>query len=520
VGVSGEGFWASRFQKLDGKRMAHLNRCRRCAELTIPSLLPPEGADENTPLPTPYQGVGANAVNNLTAKLLLTLMPPNSPFFRMDIDEVELEKLKEDLGDQQVKTRINKKLALLERRAVKWVERLAYRVQLFKAIRLLVVSGNALIEKVLETGKLKIHRLDKYVVRRDGDGNVRELVIREKVSLSDLPEEMRPEKDDPKRPHDEDNIDLFTFAVWTGKQWEYGQEALGKTVPDSEGTAPKGKLPFIVLTWTLADGENYGRGHVEDYLGDFHSLDSLSEALLDGAQLAALVKFLVDPNGMTNIEDVRSAPNGGYAPGTPDDIHALSLDKYADFKTAYEQSIRIEERLSRAFLLVHSIQRNAERVTAEEIRLMAQELEDALGGVYSVLAQELQRPLAELVVDDMRKKNALPPLPAVELTIVTGFDALGRGHDLARLQTFLQNITPMGEQAIQLYINVANYIERVAAALGMDTSGLVKTEEEVAQAQQNGQMMGLLEKLGPQIMKLMQEQGGMGGATEGAAGGQ
>ena len=47
--------------------------------------------------------------------------------------------------------------------------------------------------------------------------------------------------------------------------------------------------------------------------------------------------------------------------------------------------------------------RSAERVTAEEVRYMAQELETALGGVYSILSQEFQYPFVNLLLGRMEQ---------------------------------------------------------------------------------------------------------------------
>ena len=59
---------------------------------------------------------------------------------------------------------------------------------------------------------------------------------------------------------------------------------------------------------------------------------------------------------------------------------------------AYEMMGRIEQRLQFAFLLNASVQRQAERVTATEVQLIANELNDALGGVYGILTTEFQLP--------------------------------------------------------------------------------------------------------------------------------
>src|SRR3546814_4755557 len=71
---------------------------------------------------------------------------------------------------------------------------------------------------------------------------------------------------------------------------------------------------------------------------------------------------------------------GDYVTGYVDKSKALQLDKTMDFSVASQVAERLELRLSHAFMLQSGTVRNAERVTAEEIRAMAQELENVLGG--------------------------------------------------------------------------------------------------------------------------------------------
>jgi len=68
---------------------------------------------------------------------------------------------------------------------------------------------------------------------------------------------------------------------------------------------------------------------------------------------------------------------------------------------------------------------------------MAGELEDALGGIYSILTQELQLPLIKLM---MLTSKVTFPEGLVEPVIVTGVEALGRGHDYNKLVQFAQTL--------------------------------------------------------------------------------
>lgn len=137
---------------------------------------------------------------------------------------------------------------------------------------------------------------------------------------------------------------------------------------------------------------------------------------------------------------------------------------------------------------------------------MAQDLEDALGGMYTVLAQEFQLPLVSLFSARMEKRKNVPKLPP-ELdnpTITTGIDALGRGQDLRNLDSFLIGLGEnFGPEIIGRYVNFGEAIKRRAAALGIDTAGLIKTDEQVKQAEQQAQMQELATNLGPDAIKAM-----------------
>lgn len=130
---------------------------------------------------------------------------------------------------------------------------------------------------------------------------------------------------------------------------------------------------------------------------------------------------------------------------------------------------------------------------------MAQELEDALGGIYSVLSIEFQLPLVRRILTLLARKKKLPKLPeaAVKPVITTGFEALGRGHDLRKLLTF-KSILDGLEGGMQ-YINVSDYLSRAAQGIGLDVAGLVKTQEQVAEERQQAAMMQMGQQVVPSV---------------------
>jgi hypothetical protein len=166
------------------------------------------------------------------------------------------------------------------------------------------------------------------------------------------------------------------------------------------------------------------------------------------------------------------------------------MEKFNDFRVARETLETTERRLAAAFLLNQSVQRDAERVTAEEIRFLANELETSLGGIYSLLSHELQLPLIRRIIAVLEREKKLPILPkdSVEPIIITGFEALGRGNDANKLATFLKTAAAiLGPEAVVQYTNVSDAMKRLGTGFGIDMKGLIKTAEQVQQEQQQAQ---------------------------------
>ena len=147
--------------------------------------------------------------------------------------------------------------------------------------------------------------------------------------------------------------------------------------------------------------------------------------------------------------------------------------------------------------------RNAERVTAEEVRLTQLELEQQLGGIFSLLTTSFLIPYLDRTLLVLQRSNELPKLPKdiIRPAIVAGVNALGRGQDQEALTMFMQTIAQtVGPEALMNFINPIEAIKRLAAAQGIDVLNLVKTEEQLGaekeEKMQNQQQQTLLEQAG------------------------
>ena len=486
----------ARYRQLEQTRQSYLDRARDCSELTIPSLIPQDVHNETSDLYTPFQGIGARGVNNLASKLSIALMPPNSPFFRF---MVEPYTLKEMAQDEAARTSIEQQLGEYERAVMSEIETSGDRVAMHEALKHLIVGGNVLLH--VGADKTRVIHLDSYVVSRAPSGDVLEIVVVEHVSPNAL-DKATAANISGKLEGDEKTVEVYTHIERKNEFFNVYQEVKGTVVSGSKGRYKKGSVPFLPLRFSRIDGEDYGRGFVEELLGDLRSLEGLSQAIVEGAAAAAKVLFMVNPNGTTRMRTIAQAENTAIIEGNRNDVSVLQMDKFNDFRVAYQAMAGIEERLSQQFMLQSSVQRNGERVTAEEIRYLAGELEDTLSGIYSILSQEFQLPYVNRKIDVLTKAKKLPKLPdnIVKPTIVTGMEALGRGHDLRKLDMFIQGMTQaLGPEVLQQYVNLQDYIKRRATALGIETEGLIKSQEQIAQEQQQAMQMQMMQQAAPGV---------------------
>ena len=486
----------ARFEQLQGDRSTFLRRAQDASKLTIPALIP-ETTGNSAKLKTPFQAVGARGVNSLASKLLIALLPPSTPFFKLSIDSLEL--MKE--GQEGLETEIDKGLRVIEAALMNEIEISNDRVAMFEALKHLIVGGNVLL--YLTDNGLKVYHLNRYVCKRDDVGNVLEIITKETVHPQALPSdflEMIKKKENYDAEDFDEDLDIYTCIKRYGDEFTWFQECKGEKIPGTDGNSKIDVSPWICLRWVRIDGEDYGRGYVEEYQGDLISLEALMQAIIEGAAASAKTLFLVNPNGVTRAATLAKAPNGAIREGTAADISTLQVNKGGDFQIAFAAIQRIESRLEYAFLMSRSIQRDAERVTAAEVSIMANELENSLGGIYSILTQEFQLPYLKRRMHMLVRSGKAPKLPdkLVKPKIVTGLQGLGRGNDRAKLVEFIGTVSQaLGPDIMRQYMNVDEAIKRLANSIGIDTANLVKTQEQIQQEMEMQQQQQLIQHLGP-----------------------
>ena len=544
---------AARYARLTSNRSVFLDVARECSRLSVPYLMPPSGSASGTKLQTPWQAVGAKGVNVMASKLMLSLFPVNQKFFKLQISDGKLAQDPE--VDAAARSEIDLVLSKMERVVMQHVNESSDRVVLHQAFKHLVVTGNVLL--FLGKKGIKLYPLDRFVCVRDGEGTVTEIVTVEAIDRQFLPKDFfrkTPKTDafvqpdnhtgddgagsiaDLKLDPHNNEIAVYTWAKLQDGQWRWHQEADDRVIPDTESAAPKSKTQWLALRFNVVDGEDYGRGRIEEYLGDLKSLESLSQAIVEGSAAAAKVIFTVSPSATTKPNQLAQAQSGAIIQGRPDDVGVIQVGKTADFKTAYDMISMLTQRLAEAFLVLNV--RQSERTTAEEIRAVQNELNEQLGGIWGNLTTELLQPYVNRKLSELQRAKMLPSFPKGMIfpTVVAGLEGVGRAQDREALMLFMQTISQtLGPEVMSNFLKPSEAIKRLAASAGIDYLGLVKTDEELAQEQQASQQaqqqQTVMEQMGqlagspmmdpqknPQIMEMMNVQANQGQAPDGAAG--
>lgn len=490
-----------------------ISKCEMYARWTLPQLM----ADVYTTkgvnavvVERDYQEMGAILVNHLATKLARLLFPTSYPFFRV-ATSAEFEAVGANAGIPP--NQIQAGLARLEMDASKRLFMNSGYAQLILALKHLIVTGNALIHR--GKNKCTTYGIQSFAVRRAGDGTMLDCVLREFTYVEALSPELQNAlraKDKQRYSRDEQQVELYTRVHRATKGdevvYEVSQEI--DTLPVGEGsTYPEHLCPWFVPTWSLLAGEHYGRGMIEDFAGGFASLSDLSEgAALYSIEIMRVV-HLVGAAGGTDIDDLRNAETGEYVRGDAQAVQALESGDAGKLQQIENKIDRVFTRLAKAFMYQGNT-RDAERVTAYEIQVEAQEAENALGGVYSALSQGIQVPLAHVLCTEAAPKSLAGLIDgSLKLDVVAGIPALGRTSDVQNLMMAAQEVATVVPIAqMDPRISPTKVVDLILAGRSVDTDAVFYSEEEQAamQAAQAAQAQGQQQMLQAESLGAAAEQ--------------
>jgi hypothetical protein len=482
-----------------------IEKSKLYAHWTVPALMVDVETSHNGKqqgLERDYQEVGALLVNNLSTKLSGLLFPASRPFFKIDASADLLQKANEK---GMTPSEVASGLARLEMDSCKRLFINASYAQVVQAVKHLIVTGNVLLYRDAKDCKTVAYGLQSYALQRSSTGRMLDCVLREGVAFITLPEAIRTAlRTKHAAKYSADRIDKGNCTVELYTRIEYVPAAKGKSehylvtqeaddVPVGDaGTFPPHLCPWQAPTWTHVAGENYGRGLVEEYAGGFAKLSDVSHAQALYIIEALRVINLVAPGSGTDIDALSNAETGEYVTGTPDSVNAHETGASQKLEEARQIISELFGNLAKAFMYKGST-RDAERVTATELRMDAQEAEATLGGVYSSLAESMQVPFAHLLITEVSPES-LPEIigGGIKLNVVAGIPALGRANDIQNLLEAAQEIAAILPVFVQSdkRMDPQRIIDMILAGRSVDVEVLRKSPaqlKEEADAAAQGQ---------------------------------
>lgn len=473
-----------------------IKRCEKYALWTLPALFPKDwvrkgNTSGNIEVEHDYQSVGALLVNSAAPKITSLLFPVRQPFFRIKPTDDTVSMFKElasEEGKEWDDAATQAMSSDIEREACEQVFKNAAFAQLQQLTAYLLITGNALL--VRKDEKMLVYSLHNYVVKRDGSGTVMCIILREFLAFGSLNPAIQRAVDTQGKYKPEDEVTLFTKVVrvtnGTKTKYRVTQEIDGKDLGTS-AEYPEKLCPYVPVYWKLVNGDSYGRGQVEEFAGDFAKLSDLSKALTLYELEACTIINLVKPGATTDLEALNNATIGRYVQGNPADISKHESGEYQKIRQISDSLVGIFQRLAPVFMYKANV-RDAERVTKEEIRQGAEEVDSLMGGVYSNISTQVHEPLAYLCTKEVRPElEAKLSQQGFKFSVLVGLAALGRSAELNLLTQAAQVVSAIvpALKATSPRFDPDRVIDTVFSSFGLNIADYTYTAEELKKQQQD-----------------------------------
>lgn len=496
------------WNRMSRDKSPYESRAEKCAALTIPYVFPKNGANSSTSYKAPSSSIGTEAVKHLAARMLESLYPSGNNYLRFPItSEAEAKyanepdaRIKAETALERIATQVSNMMTEHGRRSV-----------ITEALTALIVVGNVLIKYDPETAYIRLYTLRNYGVVRDTFGRPLVIVTRDYVLLEELSEEYILQSGIREQIQEEDYatmVEVFTHISKVGNRY-IEKTFINNVEVGEQSSYPEDACPYIALRLRTEQGSSYGRCYVEDYIGALGQVNALTYALTKGIEADTRTLFLVRPGSPSsfNTHTLAMADSGSFVPGEAGDISTLQANKQATNQVTMSAIAMHQNTINNGFLMAETVRRDAERVTAEEIRYMAAAREQQVGAIYHLLTQELVKPLALLDQRYLERNGAIVNLDSIAKSIgvkslaiptpVTGEATLLRAKQAEAMQQLLQVASAVGATNV---INLPRFMRAYANAMELSTAGLLKTEDELLAEQQQALQAQLAQAAAPNVV--------------------
>ena len=437
----------------------------------------------NSRLPR-FIDIGPHLVNSLSSSIVDLMFPNDRPFFTPKLSK----DFKKSLGDsyEQKKGEINTKLKLLQDAAIEEFDLTEYRPKALSAVKLMMVTGNALIlrEKTeYDEDVVMVRNMHNYCIERDQASKPSRIMTCDIKKFRNLPDEYKTVLDKEKQHNGDEDIRCYQlFERYSQKMWLH-IKGVEKHIL-SERRVNRKDLGLIPLSWHMPENLSYSPGLVQDHNVLFTDLYNTNSSLHKLRQIIQQTRVAVDPASGMTTEDWYSSEDGDTLAVHPDAIKGIDLGLWQQYQQLTEDSERIKRTLYQIFLYDLGLRRDGERVTAEEIRYFAFQLQKTNSELYSTLTKIWLKQEAEYLLKNFDTE--------LDIEITTGIENLSREGQLTALVKSFQELGLMANlpENVLGVINPQRLTEFVLRNNYVPYQEFVYTDDELKQirAQQEEQM--------------------------------
>lgn len=164
--------------------------------------------------------------------------------------------------------------------------------------------------------------------------------------------------------------------------------------------------PYIIFRWSVASGEQYGRGPVLRALPDIKTANKVVELVLKNATIAVSGIWQADDDGVINLSNINLTP-GAIIPKAVGSSGLTPLASGADFDVSQIVLKDLRERIRHALLADRLGLLSEKEMTATEIMARNADMMRILGATYGRLLHEFIRPLVERGLQILSRRGVI-----------------------------------------------------------------------------------------------------------------
>lgn len=452
-----------------------------CAKYTLPQLYLEDSVRESGLEPEDLvigDSIGAEALNNFISQILKIVFPVRDSFFRVQMRtgaDGSLSRLSPE-RQQDVFRRY-------EEAAMHQLYKRGLHAQKFMLLGLLLTLGNVVYKIPKDPNKeIQVYDLNDCVIKRNLNGQVTDIIICEKTEVRFLSAKAVAKLAREKKVYKEDDVvKLYTHVrLNRNGKFEVSQSVDEIDLELGDNFYAEADCEYKVGAINVKRGSHYGVGQVQQYIPLIHKANVYADTATDTAVAGSIVTWAVSPSAGVRPEEFANREQGQPFGVRPDDIKAIVADVGANYQMTIAQYEQIARTLARVFLLPQAVQRDAERVTAEEIRMIAAKLEETHSGLYAAIANTIQRPMADTAIELVEDEELVKYKDEIEVNLVTAMEAQSRSAELENLMaaagdtTIFNSIPPQVQEEMKL----RPFLSTILANRNVDASKYVKTDEE------------------------------------------